>query len=277
MKLKLGFSTCPNDTFMFDALVNGRIDTEGLEWDVTMADILHLNQAAIAGELDVVKVSYNAYGLIRDHYALLNSGSAMGKGCGPLLIAREVVPMADLVAENAIIAIPGRNTTANLLLSYFEPRLTNRAEMLFHEVMPSVSAGNARAGLIIHENRFTYAEHGLVCLQDLGAYWEEKTGLAIPLGAICVRKTLGVKRIAQIDRLLRASIAHAFAHPQDSQPFVRAHAQEMRDDVMQAHIQLYVNEYSLDMGAEGRAAVKKLLAVGEEMGLYPRQNHPSIV
>jgi 1,4-dihydroxy-6-naphthoate synthase len=277
MKLKLGFSTCPNDTFMFDALVHGRIDTQGLEWDITMADILHLNQAAIAGELDVVKVSYNAYGLIREDYALLNSGSAMGKGCGPLLIAREAVSSEDLVGRNAVIAIPGRNTTANLLLSYFEPRLTQRTEMLFHEVMPAVSAGKADAGLIIHENRFTYLEHGLVCIQDLGAYWEEKTGLPIPLGAICVRKSLGAERIAQIDRLLRASIAHAFAHPQDSQAFVRAHAQEMRDDVMQAHINLYVNEYSLDMGPEGKAAVQKLLAVGEDMGLYPQQNHPSIV
>lgn len=175
MKLTLGFSTCPNDTFMFDALVNGRINTNGLDFEVTMADILHLNHAAIAGKLDIVKVSYNTYGLIRDDYALLNAGSAMGLGCGPLLIAREAVSIAELVAGNARIAIPGKNTTANLLLSYFESGLQNRQEMLFHEVMPAVKSGAADAGLIIHENRFTYQDEGLVCLQDLGAYWEAKT------------------------------------------------------------------------------------------------------
>lgn len=268
MKLTLGFSTCPNDTFMFDALVNGRIDTKGLEFEVTMADILHLNHAAIAGKLDIVKVSYNTYGLIRDDYALLNAGSAMGKGCGPLLIAREAVSIAELVSGNARIAIPGKNTTANLLLSYFEPRLANRQEMLFHEVMPSVQNGDAAAGLIIHENRFTYQDRGLVCLQDLGAYWEEKTGLPIPLGAICVRRSLGEELIAKIDQLLHDSIAHAFAHPEASMPFVRAHAQELSESVMQQHIQLYVNDFSLDMGLQGREAVTALLAVGQGMGLY---------
>jgi 1,4-dihydroxy-6-naphthoate synthase len=268
MKLTLGFSTCPNDTFMFDALVNGHIDTDGLEFDVTMSDILHLNHAAIDGKLDVVKVSYNAYGLIRDEYALLNSGSAMGMGCGPLLIASAPVAVADLVANNARIAIPGKNTTANLLLSFFESGLENREEMLFHEVMPAVKSGRADAGLIIHENRFTYQDEGLVCLQDLGAYWEEKTGLPIPLGAICVRRSLGEELIAKIDRLLHDSIAYAFAHPETSMPFVRAHAQELSESVMQQHIRLYVNDYSLDMGLEGKAAVKALLAVGEGMGLY---------
>jgi 1,4-dihydroxy-6-naphthoate synthase len=268
MKLTLGFSTCPNDTFMFDALVNGRINTNGLDFEVTMADILHLNHAAIAGKLDIVKVSYNTYGLIRDDYALLNAGSAMGLGCGPLLIAREAVSIAELVAGNARIAIPGKNTTANLLLSYFESGLQNRQEMLFHEVMPAVKSGAADAGLIIHENRFTYQDEGLVCLQDLGAYWEAKTGLPIPLGAICVRRSLGEELIARIDALLHDSIAYAFEHPETSMPFVRAHAQELSESVMQQHIQLYVNDFSLDMGLEGKAAVNALLAVGEGMGLY---------
>lgn len=268
MKFTLGFSTCPNDTFMFDALVNGRINTNGLDFEVTMADILHLNHAAIAGKLDIVKVSYNTYGLIRDDYALLNAGSAMGLGCGPLLIAREAVSIAELVAGNARIAIPGKNTTANLLLSYFESGLQNRQEMLFHEVMPAVKSGAAEAGLIIHENRFTYQDEGLVCLQDLGAYWEAKTGLPIPLGAICVRRSLGEELIARIDALLHDSIAYAFEHPETSMPFVRAHAQELSESVMQQHIQLYVNDFSLDMGLEGKAAVNALLAVGEGMGLY---------
>jgi 1,4-dihydroxy-6-naphthoate synthase len=253
---------------MFDALVNGRIDTEGLAFELTIADILQLNHMAIAGELDVVKVSYNAYGSIRDKYALLNAGSAMGQGCGPLLVARSPVSLGELVEEDAVIAIPGRNTTANLLLSFLEPRLTHREEMLFHEVMPAVVSGRAKAGLIIHENRFTYPDHGLVCIQDLGTYWEEKTGLPVPLGAICVRKSLDAALTGKIDRLLRASISHAFAHPTASAAFVRQHAQEMDPTVIQSHIQLYVNEFSLDMGDLGREAVRKLLSVGEEMELY---------
>jgi 1,4-dihydroxy-6-naphthoate synthase len=268
MKLSLGFSTCPNDTFMFDALVNGRIDTEDLTFDVEMADILHLNRAAMAERLDIVKISYNAYGHLRDQYHLLEAGSAMGMGCGPLLIAQRPIDIAELVARNAPIAIPGVDTTANLLLSFFEPRLTNRIEMLFHDVMPAVLDGRAEAGLIIHENRFTYADHGLVCLQDLGAYWEQQTQLPIPLGAICVHKRLGPAVAAQVDRLLRASIAHAFAQPQASRDYVRAHAQELSDEVTQAHIQLYVNAFSLGMGDRGHAAVAKLMAVGQGMGLF---------
>ena len=268
MKLTLGFSPCPNDTFMFDALVNGRIDTEGLEFDLEMLDILHLNHAAQAERLDIVKVSYNTYGGIRDKYQLLQSGSAMGIGCGPLLIAREPIAIQALVDGNARIAIPGVNTTANLLLSFFEPRLTNRHEMLFHDVMPAVLRGEADAGLIIHENRFTYADHGLVCLQDLGAYWEEQTALPIPLGAICAHHRLGPALAAQVDRLLHVSIAYAFAHPEECMPYVRTHAQELSDEVTQAHIKLYVNEFSLGMGEAGQAAVDKLLAVGQGMGLY---------
>jgi 1,4-dihydroxy-6-naphthoate synthase len=268
MKLTLGFSTCPNDTFMFDALVNGRIDTEGLEFELEMADILHLNHAAMAERLDIVKVSYNTYGHIRDRYQLLESGSAMGMGCGPLLIAREPITIADLVAQQELIAIPGINTTANLLLSFFEPRLQNRREMLFHDVMPAVLRGDAAAGLIIHENRFTYQDHGLVCLQDLGAYWEEQTGLPIPLGAICAHKRLGHEMAAKVDRLLHQSIAYAFAHPEECLPYVRSHAQELSDEVTQAHIKLYVNDFSLGMGDAGKTAVAKLMAVGQGMGLF---------
>ncbi len=268
MKLKLGFSTCPNDTFMFDAMVNGRIDTEGLEFELEMADILHLNRAAMAERLDIVKVSYNTYGSIRDRYRLLESGSAMGMGCGPLLIAKEPIAIEDLVAQQGLVAIPGVNTTANLLLSFFEPRLVHREEMLFHEVMPAVLSGQASAGLIIHENRFTYQDFGLVCLQDLGAYWEAQTGLPIPLGAICVHERLGEALARKVDRVLHASIAYAFAHPQECMPYVRAHAQELSDAVTQAHINLYVNEFSLDMGPSGKAAVQKLLKVGQGMGLF---------
>lgn len=268
MKLSLGFSTCPNDTFMFDAMVHGRIDTEGLDFDLVMEDILHLNQRALQGELDILKISYNAFGHVRDQYQLLSSGSAMGQGCGPLLIAAEPTTIEELLQKNARIAIPGYNTTANLLLSYFAPGLENRAEMLFHEVMPAVQQGKADAGLIIHENRFTYPDYGLHCVQDLGEYWETKTGLPIPLGAICAHKRLGEETIAKIDRVLRRSVEHAFAHPEESKAFVKAHAQELSAEVTQAHIALYVNDFSVDMGEKGREAVDKILEVGRGMGLY---------
>lgn len=269
MKIKLGFSTCPNDTFMFDALVHGRIDTGDFEFEVVLADIHLLNQMALRGELDMVKVSYNTFGHLRDRYALLEAGSAMGKGCGPLLIAREQADIADLVARNASVAIPGRQTTANLLLSYFAPGLSQRTEMLFHEVMPAVVEGRADLGLIIHENRFTYQDLGLACIQDLGEYWESRTGLPIPLGAIVARQSLGPATIAALDALMHLSVAHAFAHPQDAQPYIRAHAQELSPAVTQAHIDLYVNDFSLAMGEEGHRAVDALLSVGTEMGLYP--------
>lgn len=272
MKLTLGFSTCPNDTFMFDAMVHHKVDTEGLEFELVMEDILHLNKRALAGELDVLKVSYNAYGHVRDRYQLLRSGSAMGQGCGPLLIAAEPISIAELIEQEAVVAIPGQNTTANLLLNFFAPDLTSRKEMLFHEVMPAVNEGVAKAGVIIHENRFTYQEMGLHCVQDLGAYWEEKTGLPIPLGAICAHNRLGVETIEKVERVLKRSVEYAFANPEDSKTFIQQHAQELSEAVTRAHIELYVNQYSVDMGTEGKAAVDRLLAEGADMGLYKNNN-----
>ncbi|MEM0995895.1 MAG: 1,4-dihydroxy-6-naphthoate synthase [Bacteroidota bacterium] len=266
--LSLGFSTCPNDTFMFDAMVHGRIDTQGLAFAPVMEDILHLNRRALAHELDVVKVSYNAFGHLREHYHLLKAGSAMGKGCGPLLISREPITLEELLKRDAPIAIPGKNTTANLLLNFYAPGLQNRQEMLFHEVMPAIQRGDVAAGVIIHENRFTYQDLGLREVRDLGEYWETETGLPIPLGAIVARKSLGEEMIARIETVMQASVAHAFAHPQDSAEFVRNHAQELSPEVTKAHIDLYVNDFSLDMGSEGKQAVDKLLSVGAEMGLY---------
>lgn len=268
MKIRLGFSTCPNDTFMFDAMVHGKVDTEGFEFELIMEDIFHLNRRALVGEVDVLKISYNAYGHVRDNYHLLRSGSAMGKGCGPLLIASEPYSIDDLRSLDPRIAIPGINTTANLLLSFFAPDLLNREEMLFHEVMAAVAMQENDAGVIIHENRFTYQERGLHCIQDLGSYWEEKTGLPIPLGAICARKGMGPELIAKFERVLKRSVEYALANPEESQPFVQFYAQEMSEEVTKAHINLYVNEYSVDMGNEGLAAVEKLLQVGESMGLY---------
>lgn len=267
-KLSLGFSTCPNDTFMFDAMVHGRIDTLGLEFEPIMEDILHLNQRAMADEADIIKVSYNTYGHLRDRFHLLKAGSAMGKGCGPLLIAASPLTLEELRTRKASIAIPGKNTTANLLLNFFAPELDNRKEMLFHEVMPAIQRGEVDAGVIIHENRFTYQELGLHAIQDLGAYWETKTELPIPLGAIVAKKSLGSDIIAKLEQVMQASVRYAFAHREASAEFVRAHAQELSPEVTQAHIDLYVNDFSVDMGEEGRAAVAHLLAVGKKMGLY---------
>ena len=189
--IRLGFSTCPNDTFMFDALVHGRIDTGSVRYDVHLADILHLNKMAMAGELDMVKISYNTYGQIRDQYELLDAGSALGHNCGPLLISKKPLTSKEIVDQKLTVAIPGKNTTANLLLGYYAPEIANKEEMLFHEIMPAVLEDRVDAGVIIHENRFTYQKFGLKLVQDLGEFWEGKTGLPIPLGAIVAKKSLG--------------------------------------------------------------------------------------
>lgn len=266
--IRLGFSTCPNDTFMFDALVHGRIDTGGIRYEVVLADILHLNQMAAAGELDMVKISYNTYGRIREQYTLLEAGSALGHDCGPLLISKRPLTAEQIVSEQLKVAIPGQNTTANLLLSYYAPGIANREEMIFHEVMPAIASGEVDAGVIIHENRFTYQEVGLQLIQDLGEYWESKTQLPIPLGAIVAKKSLGEDMISKLQAQMRASVAHAFAQPDASAAYVKQHAQEMDPAVMKAHINLYVNQYSLALGERGHQAVDKLLSVGEQMGLY---------
>lgn len=260
MRISVGISTCPNDTFMFDALLNHRIETGDLEFDVWMGDILHLNQRALAGELDVVKVSYATYADLRENYTLLKSGSAMGRGCGPLIISKEPMRFEELISGDPLIAVPGLNTTANLLLGFCAQRPLRRKEMVFHEVMPAVLSGEADAGVIIHENRFTYAQHGLHKVQDLGELWEARTGLPIPLGAIVAHKRLGAAMTARIDSLLQQSVAFAFANPEASREYVALHAQEMDPVVCQSHIDLYVNSFSLDMGEEGRRAVDYLLA-----------------
>lgn len=273
MDIQLGFSTCPNDTFIFDALVHQRIETAPLSYNVIMEDILHLNQQARAGALDMVKISFNAFGHVADDYHLLDAGSALGFGCGPLLISKRPFTREELSekAKELRVAIPGIDTTANLLLGFYAPEIQHKEVYLFHEVMPAVMEGKADLGLIIHENRFTYQQYGLTCVQDLGEYWEAETSHPIPLGGIVAKKSLGSAVIAQLERQLRASVEYAFAHPAASQAFVSEHAQEMAPEVMQAHIDLYVNAYSRSLGTKGRDAVEKLLSVGHEMGLYPQK------
>lgn len=268
MKISIGISPCPNDTFAFDALVNGRIHSGDIKFDVWMGDILHLNKKAMAGELDVVKISYNTFGQVIDSYQLLDSGSALGFGCGPLLITKDVESVEDLVKSGAPVAIPGRNTTANLLLGFFAPGIQNKVEMTFEKVMPAVVSGEAAAGVIIHENRFTYQDHGLKCMRDLGEYWETQTSHPIPLGAIVASRALGKGIVDTVDDLIRESVRYAFDNPTASLEYVKEHAQEMDEQVMRKHIGLYVNTFTESLGEHGMAAVRKLLEVGEDMQLF---------
>lgn len=267
MKLSLGFSPCPNDTFIFDAMLHGRIDTEGLEFEVYMEDVEALNRRAFAGGIDVTKLSYHAFAWLIDRYALLDAGSALGNNCGPLLVARS--PMDDSAIESARIAIPGKMTTANFLLGLAYPNAANRQETLFSDIEDAVLRGDADAGLIIHENRFTYQQKGLVKLLDLGEYWETTTGLPIPLGGIVVRRDLPTEIQQKMNRVMRRSVEYAFAHPGDVMPFVRQHAQAMDDAVMQAHIDLYVTNYTVDLGETGRNAVQEMFVIGREKGGIP--------
>ena len=268
--LTLGFSPCPNDTFMFYPLVHGLVDTAGITFRERLEDVETLNRLALAGELDVTKVSYHALGHIRDQYALLRSGSALGRGCGPLLLAREEIDPADLRGRR--IAVPGQYTTALLLLRLLDPTLDSFIVMPFNEIMDAVLAGRADAGLVIHESRFTYRELGLHRLVDLGEWWEGETGLPIPLGGIVARRSLGTETIAGIERALRAGVAYARSHPAEATRYIREHAQEISDEVCAAHIGLYVNDFSTELGAEGERAIAELLRRAEESGIIPRSD-----
>ncbi|MBI1344115.1 MAG: 1,4-dihydroxy-6-naphthoate synthase [Terrimonas sp.] len=260
MKLTLGFSPCPNDTFIFDALVNNKIDTEGLEFDLRMEDVQTLNEWALQGKLDVSKISYGVLPTIASRYYLLNSGGALGKGVGPLLISKEPVDEKDI--NDALIAIPGKNTTAHLLFSLAFPEARQKKFMIFSGIEDAVLQGEAGLGVIIHENRFTYQDKGLKKIMDLGTYWEEVTGVPIPLGGIIVKKNFDKQLVFQVDRLIQQSIAYAFEHHYPLMAdFVKDHAQDMNEQVMRQHIDLYVNDYSLQMGQAGKKAVEKLFDI----------------
>lgn len=256
MQLSLGFSPCPNDTFIFDALVNGKIDTEGLQFDTRLEDVETLNKWALQGKLDITKLSFAAGLRVADKYRLLNSGSALGRGCGPLLIARE--PLSPEQISSLKIAIPGENTTANLLFSIAYPHAKNKEIMVFSDIEQAVISGRADAGVIIHENRFTYQQKGLVKITDLGAFWEEKTGHPIPLGGIFIRKDIPEATARQVDALIAKSLQFSFANYPTLAPYVKEHAQEMDEQVMRQHIELYVNDFSLDLGEQGHKAIEVL-------------------
>ncbi|NSL88510.1 1,4-dihydroxy-6-naphthoate synthase [Chitinophaga solisilvae] len=262
MHLSLGFSPCPNDTFIFDALVNNKIDTEGFTFDTQLEDVETLNRWALEARLPITKLSFAVFLKVRDQYELLNSGSALGRGCGPLLIARKDIPAEDI--KNLTIAIPGENTTANLLFSIAFPEAKHKKVMLFSEIENAVLNGEVDAGVIIHENRFTYQLKGLVKLMDMGEYWEQTTGSPIPLGGIFIRKDIPAPVRAQIDQLIHKSLQHAYTGYPQLSDYVKSHAQEMDEQVMRQHIDLYVNDFSLDLGVEGRAAVDALMQAAEK-------------
>ena len=264
MTLTLGFSPCPNDTFIFDALVNHKIDTEGLEFDVRLEDVETLNQWALDGRLDVSKISYGVLPLVIERYRLLDAGGALGKGVGPLLISKERMSLREI--DGAIIAVPGERTTAHLLFSLAFPAAHNKRFMLFSDIEESVLSGKVDAGVIIHENRFTYQQKGLTKLIDLGEFWEKETGAPIPLGGIIFRRdfrsepsTASGALAAKVNRLIRKSLEYAFSRYPTLPDYVRAHAQEMDETVMRKHIDLYVNNHSLSLGADGESAIHTLL------------------
>jgi 5,8-dihydroxy-2-naphthoate synthase len=266
--LSIGYSPCPNDTYIFYGLTHGKVMLP----DVKLApplleDVETLNSWAVEKKLDITKLSFHALGHVLDEYCVLSAGSALGRGCGPLLVARPGFDPS-LLAE-AQVAIPGRLTTAALLFRMYSPISSQLLEMRFDEVMTAVTEGRVDVGVIIHESRFTFAEHGLVCLQDLGQWWEETSGHPIPLGCIAARRSLGKARIAAIDQAIHDSILWADKYPEECLPYICEHAQEMDQQVMQSHIGLYVNEYSKELGGEGMAAIEAFLRLGREAGILP--------
>ena len=273
--LTLGYSPCPNDTFIFHALVHGLVPTPGFAVRERLEDVETLNRLALAGSLDLTKISYHALGHLRGHYALLHSGGALGRGCGPLVVAVAPTTMAQLRGRK--IAVPGELTTANLLLQLYGEGYGEVMPMPFDRIIPALHAGQAEAGVIIHESRFTYEAAGFFAVQDLGAWWEEETGLPIPLGGILARRDLGAPTIAGIDAAIRASLEHARAHPQAARAYIRSHAQELDETVIAAHIALYVNDFSLDLGDEGVHAVETLLTRAAARGLIPPCDLPLMI
>lgn len=265
--LSLGYSPCPNDTYIFYALTHGRIATPGFSVAEQLEDVETLNQLAIDGQLDLTKISYHALGHLRDRYVLLHSGGALGRGCGPLVIAANEIDMLRLRGKR--IAIPGTLTTANLLLQLYGSGFENLLVVPFDQIMPSLKRGEADAGVIIHESRFTYRGSGFHEILDLGAWWEADTGLPIPLGGILARRDLGNETIRAVDKAIRASLAYARCNPDEPRAYIRKHAQELDDQVIDAHIEMYVNDFSLDLGAAGLAAVQTLMARAEARGLIP--------
>lgn len=281
MKISLGFSPCPNDTFIFDALIHQKIDTEGLEFVVEYQDVETLNKKAFQADLDVTKLSYHAFAYAVKDYELLDAGSALGFGVGPIVISKDEVLAkriqmylkgeAELIDSDkkAKVVIPGRYTTANFLLSLALPELDNRESVVFSEIENLLLSGDADLGLIIHENRFTFEGKGLFKVADLGDFWENKTGYPIPLGGIVVKRGLAHEVKLKINRLIRESVQYAFKHPKSGLDYIRSHAQEMSEEVMYKHIELYVNKYSEELSSEGRKAIQFMFDEAKKLEVIP--------
>lgn len=272
--MTLGFSPCPNDTFIFDAMVNGKIDTKGITFDYVMEDVGTLNKCATQGKLDITKLSYSTFLQTVNQYALLHSGSALGKGVGPLLVAKQPLDLKNI--EHYSIAIPGFNTTANMLLSLAFPQAKNKTELIFSDIEAAVLNGKFDAGLIIHEGRFTYQKKGLTKLIDLGDWWEQTTQAAIPLGGIVIRRSFDKELCATVDNIIKESLAYSWQRYPSLSPFITDNAQEMEEDVMRQHIQLYVNDYSTDLGEKGRSAITTLFDKAKEGSLIKGELPDSI-
>ena len=270
-RLSLGYSPCPNDTYIFYALVHGVIPGAP-PFSEVLEDIETLNGMAADQRLDVVKISFHALGHLRSSYCLLHAGGALGRGCGPMVIARESIAPGELASRR--IAVPGHMTTAALLTRLFCPQLEQVQVLPFHRIMDAVRDGDVDAGVIIHESRFTYPAYGLQMIVDLGQWWEQSTGHAIPLGGIAARRSLGVSRVRDIDQSLRASVEFAHANTLQVRDYVAAHAQEMDPAVMAAHIDLYVNDHTLDYGTAGEAAIHHLMDRAAEAGILPASDVP---
>lgn len=264
--LRLGYSPCPNDTHIFYALAEGKIDTAPWQFQVTLADVEELNQRARQKTLDVTKVSIHAILHLLEDYWLLGAGGAIGRGCGPLVVARRPSTMSEL--RHKTLAIPGRLTTANLLLQLEGSHAGPKVEMLFSDIMPAVARGVVDAGVIIHEGRFTYRSMGLHQVLDLGSWWEEETGLPLPLGGIVMKRSLGTDAAQFVEDKIRESILYANAHPREAWPYIHQHAQEMEPDIIHRHIDMFVNHFSLEAGAEGERATRFILeAAAKQEGI----------
>ncbi|KCZ71557.1 putative periplasmic solute-binding protein [Candidatus Methanoperedens nitroreducens] len=268
--LSLGYSPCPNDTFIFYALAHKKIRGD-VEFSEILRDVETLNNMALRREPDVTKASFHAFGFLREDYCLLRAGSALGRGCGPLVVAKTQIRESELAQKR--IAIPGKMTTAYLLLKLFDPEITDVIEMPFDQIMNAVSLGMVDAGLIIHEGRFTYPGYNLVNIIDLGEWWERETGLPVPLGGILARRELGASVIREIDRMIRESIEYAFQNHTLTRQYIKHNAQELDDEVIDRHIKLYVNDYTLDIG-DGITAIEEMLKTAEELDLIPHSDKP---
>jgi 1,4-dihydroxy-6-naphthoate synthase len=269
-KLTLGFSPCPNDTFIFDALIHGKVDTEGLSFEPLIADVEELNRKAFSGELQVTKLSFNAFLQLTGHYLLLDSGAALGFGEGPLLVSKRKLNPDQI--NDLKVAIPGKYTTANFLFSLAFPDSKQKTEYLFSDIEHAVLAGEVDAGVIIHEGRFSYAEKGLVKLLDLGEYWETLTQSPVPLGGIAVRSDIPADVAQKVNRSLRRSVEYALSNTTSLNDFIRSNAQELSDEVIHNHIRLYVNDFSVSLGTLGRQAILTMIGKAYEIGLISVKN-----